>query len=90
MNALAANWTPDPFATEFERREDGSLILRPLGKLGPTPPRLIDFLVHWAGAAPERVLVDGVEFFAQGKAAELEPELPGRLLRFKESLEVTQ
>jgi feruloyl-CoA synthase len=52
-----ANWTPDPFATQFDRRDDGSMILRPLGQLSPTPPRLIDHLEHWARAAPERVLV---------------------------------
>ena len=32
MSALAASWTPDPFATQFERRGDGSLILRPAGR----------------------------------------------------------
>jgi feruloyl-CoA synthase len=57
MNARAAGWTPDPFATRFDRRADGSLILRPLGELAPTPPRLIDFLAHWAHAAPDRVMV---------------------------------
>lgn len=57
MNEGAASWTPDPFATGFDRREDGSLILRPLGTLAPTPPRLIDHLEYWARAAPDRVLV---------------------------------
>jgi feruloyl-CoA synthase len=57
MNALPASWSPDPFATQFERRADGSLILRPLGELAPAPPRLIDHLEHWARAAPDRVLV---------------------------------
>jgi feruloyl-CoA synthase len=57
MSALQANWTPDPFATQFDRREDGSLILRPLGTLAPTPPRLIDYLEQWALATPDRVLV---------------------------------
>jgi hypothetical protein len=57
MSAGAASWTPDPFATEFDRRDDGSLLLRPLGALERTPPRLIDFLEHWARAAPDRVLV---------------------------------
>ena len=33
MSALAASWTPDPFATQFDRRDDGSVILRPLRDL---------------------------------------------------------
>jgi feruloyl-CoA synthase len=57
MNGSAASWTPDPFATEFDRRHDGSLILRPLGELAPMPQRLVDHLAHWAQAAPHRVLV---------------------------------
>ena len=57
MNALAAGWTPDPFATQFDRRDDDSLILRPAGELAPTPSRLIDHLEHWAVAAPDRVLI---------------------------------
>jgi feruloyl-CoA synthase len=57
MSAVAASWTPDPFATQFERRADGSIILRPARELGPYPPRLVDSLEHWARAAPERVLV---------------------------------
>jgi feruloyl-CoA synthase len=57
MTAVAASWTPDPFATQFERRGDGCLILRPLGKLSAHPLRLVDWLEHWAGVAPQRVLV---------------------------------
>jgi feruloyl-CoA synthase len=57
MSGLQASWTPDPFATQFDRRDDGSLILRPLGTMASTPPRLIDHLSHWAEAAPNRVLV---------------------------------
>jgi feruloyl-CoA synthase len=57
MSALQAGWTPDPFATQFERRDDGTLILRPLGELGPTPPRFIDHLERWARLAPGRVAV---------------------------------
>ena len=56
MTAVAS-WTPDPFATQFERRDDGSLILRPLRELAPYPARLVDSLEHWARAAPDRVLV---------------------------------
>jgi feruloyl-CoA synthase len=54
---VAASWTPDPFATEFEHRADGSWLLRPLGAMAACPPRLIDHLVHWARVAPDRLLV---------------------------------
>jgi feruloyl-CoA synthase len=57
MTQGAASWTPDPFATQFERRSDGSLILRPLGELSPYPRTLADHLESWARAAPDRVLV---------------------------------
>ncbi|HEX6638079.1 MAG TPA: feruloyl-CoA synthase [Steroidobacteraceae bacterium] len=57
MSALQAGWTPDPFATQFDRRDDGTLILRPGGTLAPMPIRLIDHLAHWAGVAPDRILV---------------------------------
>jgi feruloyl-CoA synthase len=57
MTLAAASWTSDPFATRYERREDGSLILRPLGELSPYPQRLADHLELWARAAPDRVLV---------------------------------
>ena len=56
-SAVAAGWTPDPFATGFERRADGSWILRPLGAMADCPPRLIDHLAHWARTAPDRLLV---------------------------------
>jgi feruloyl-CoA synthase len=51
------NWTPDPFHTEVERRDDGSLLLEPSGALPSYPERLIDSLEHWAQVAPQRVLV---------------------------------
>jgi feruloyl-CoA synthase len=57
MNARAASWTPDPFATQFERREDGSVILRPLRDLAAVPRTLIESLEHWANVAADRVLV---------------------------------
>jgi feruloyl-CoA synthase len=57
MTQVAANWTPDPFATQFERRDDGSLLLKPLGDLAPYPRRLVSSLELWARAAPDRVLV---------------------------------
>jgi feruloyl-CoA synthase len=53
----ALQWEPDPFRTEFERRADGSLLLRPVDELESYPDRLMDFLVQWAQAAPNRVLV---------------------------------
>ena len=51
------SWTPDPFATAFERRPDGSLLLRPIRELGPVPRRLVDSLDHWSRRAPDRLLV---------------------------------
>jgi feruloyl-CoA synthase len=57
MTAAAASWNSDPFATEHERRDDGSLILRPLGDIAPYPARLASHLEHWARTAPDRVLV---------------------------------
>ena len=54
---VATSWTPDPFATQFERRGDGSLILRPERELPPFPQRIADSLEHWARVAPARVLV---------------------------------
>src|SRR5690349_17110069 len=57
MTAGAANWTPDPFATQFERRDDGSLILRPLGVIAPYRETLASSLEHWARESPDRVLV---------------------------------
>jgi feruloyl-CoA synthase len=57
MNAVAATWVPDAFATKFERRADGSLLLHPVGELAAFPARLVDSLEHWARVAPQRVLV---------------------------------
>ncbi|MES1263903.1 MAG: AMP-binding protein, partial [Peristeroidobacter soli] len=57
MTAGAANWAPDPFATQFERRDDGSLILRPLRQLAPYSETLTSSLEHWARESPDRVLV---------------------------------
>jgi feruloyl-CoA synthase len=54
---VATSWTPDPFATQFERRGDGALILRPERELPPFPQRVADSLEHWARVAPARVLV---------------------------------
>jgi feruloyl-CoA synthase len=54
---VATNWTPDPFATQFERRADGALILRPRRELPAFSQRLVDSLEYWARVAPARVLV---------------------------------
>ena len=51
------SWTADPFHTEVERREDGTLYLRPSQPLSAFPERLMDSLEHWAKVAPQRVLV---------------------------------
>jgi feruloyl-CoA synthase len=57
MNGVATSWTPDPFATQFERRDDGSLLLRPLRELPPFAPRLMDSLEHWSRVTPAQILV---------------------------------
>jgi feruloyl-CoA synthase len=44
-------------AIDLERREDGSLLLRPRAALGKYPSRLTDALEYWASAAPDRVLI---------------------------------
>jgi feruloyl-CoA synthase len=51
------HWVADPFRTRFERRTDGSVLLSPQGTLPEYPARLMDFLEHWAGVAPERIAV---------------------------------
>jgi feruloyl-CoA synthase len=53
----ALQWVADPFRTRFERRADGTLLLRPHGTLPESSARLMDFLEHWARLAPERILV---------------------------------
>jgi feruloyl-CoA synthase len=57
MSRGAGGWIPDPFATQVERRDDGSLILRPMGQLAPAHARLADYLAHWAEVAPNRAMV---------------------------------
>jgi feruloyl-CoA synthase len=51
------SWTADPFRTDVERRDDGTMYLRPSEPLTPYPERLMDSLEHWARVAPQRVLV---------------------------------
>ena len=55
--AVLPSWTPDPFNTRFERREDGTLFLYPEGRLATYPARITDWLQHWAHAAPNRLFV---------------------------------
>jgi feruloyl-CoA synthase len=40
-----------------ERRDDGAILMRSPYPLSPYPQNLTDRLVHWAGAAPERVFL---------------------------------
>ncbi len=46
----------DPAVT-IERRDDGTIYLRPKKPLGEYPKRLTDRLHHWAGAMPDRVFM---------------------------------
>lgn len=46
----------DPKVT-IERRDDGTIYLRPEKPLGDYPRRLTDRLHHWAGIAPDRVFM---------------------------------
>src|SRR6266567_1414622 len=44
-------------AVSIERRDDGTIYLRPKATLGDYPVRITDRLHHWAKAAPERVFM---------------------------------
>jgi len=44
-------------AVTIERRDDGTIYLRPKAKLGDYPVRLTDRLHHWVKAAPDRVFM---------------------------------
>ena len=46
----------DPSVT-IERKDDGTLYLRPTRELGDYPRRLTDRLHHWAEAVPDRVFM---------------------------------
>jgi feruloyl-CoA synthase len=48
-----ADWTPEPFALEVERRADHSLLLRPTARIAAFPARVTDQLEHWAARTPE-------------------------------------
>jgi feruloyl-CoA synthase len=53
MRAISFN---DP-AVSIERRNDGTIYLRPTTQLGDYPPRITDRLHHWADVAPDRVFM---------------------------------
>jgi feruloyl-CoA synthase len=57
MQGKQLRWTPDPFHTEVERRDDGTIYLQPTASLPPYPERLTDALERWAQLTPQRVLV---------------------------------
>jgi len=57
MMVAALPWTPDAFATEVERRNDGTILLRPRASIASYPPRLTDKLVEWAQQTPDATLV---------------------------------
>src|SRR5207237_5665283 len=44
-------------AVNIERRDDGTIYLRPKAKLGDYPARLTDRLHHWASVEPNRVFM---------------------------------
>ena len=44
-------------AVNIERREDGTIYLRPKTRLGDYPVRITDRLRHWANAEPHRVFM---------------------------------
>src|SRR3954454_14797809 len=46
----------DP-AVSVDRRDDGTIYLRPKAALGEYPVRLTDRLHHWANTAPNRVFM---------------------------------
>src|ERR1700759_1936187 len=48
----------DPAVT-IERRDDGTIYLRPKVALGDYPVRLTDRLHHWAALAPNRIFMAG-------------------------------
>src|SRR5438105_5151299 len=44
-------------AVNIERRDDGTIYLRPKAKLGDYPARLTDRLHHWASVEPDRIFM---------------------------------
>src|SRR5216683_2212440 len=63
----------DP-AVSIERKDDGTIYLRPKQPLGDYPARLTDRLHHWADVAPDRVFMaerEGSRFWRQITYGEL-------------------
>ncbi|MEA2882285.1 MAG: feruloyl-CoA synthase [Bradyrhizobium sp.] len=56
MHPLRAISFGDPEVT-IERRDDGTIYLRPKKPLGDYPRRITDRLHHWAQAAPDRIFM---------------------------------
>jgi feruloyl-CoA synthase len=54
---MSSEWTAGKFASEFERRPDGTILLRPTGALGRTYQRCTDPLDYWAEHAPDQIMV---------------------------------
>ena len=52
-----------------ERRDDGTIYLRPKTRLGDYPVRITDRLHHWAGVTPDRVfMADATRRAAGGRS----------------------
>jgi len=66
---VATSWTPDPFATRFERRGDGTLILRPERELPPFPQ--VDVLGLGMWVSPEKAKDFGVFVSLRNASTEL-------------------
>lgn len=43
-----------PRSLKIERRDSGEIILRSGTPLADTPPHILEYLLHWAKAAPQR------------------------------------
>jgi feruloyl-CoA synthase len=54
---MASSWTPSPFACDVDRRDDGSILLRPTASIEPYLERVTDALKHWAFATPDATFV---------------------------------
>src|SRR3954462_11588401 len=63
-----------PPAVHVDRRDDGTIYLRPKQPLGDYPARITDRLHHWASATPDRVFMaerEGGRFWRKISYAEL-------------------
>jgi feruloyl-CoA synthase len=57
MGGGELDWIPNPFHLAVERREDGSILLRPTAELAPYPARVLDCLEQWAERSAHTTLV---------------------------------